>query len=436
LPTSVKGKGRHWWGGRRHEHLHFETKQHSRRRARLKHVLIPIFVVVMVFAAASVKAAAAPEPDLSARRVGPPSVRLAGQAPEPAWPATGQASIEVEGLPPLGTSGGTKPVPIASLAKVMTAYVLLQDHPLTAGHNGYSVTVTPADVADYESRLATAQSVVEVQSGEVLTELQLLQGLLVPSANNFAAIIATHEAGSIAAFVSEMNAAAAKLGMTHTTYTDPAGLDPTTVSTAGDQMTLAAHVMANPLFAQIVASPYVVLPVVGVVDNFNTAVGHNGYIGIKTGSDSTAGGCLMFANTQVLDGHPTTVLGVVLGQDTGTQNTAALIGAAVNASTTLVRSVVPSVALRTVLPKGAVVGSVTNPQGRRVPLTTTSSLNEMGYGGEIVPLTLTLHPVGSKLTAGATVGRVSAGNGGPSAAVTAGSTMPPVSFTWKLLHDY
>ena len=436
FPTSAKSKERHWWGGRKHDYLHFETTQHSRRRARAKHILIPVVIVVLLFVAASIKAETASDPQLTLNRSEPDSVLLSGAAPAPAWPATGQASIEIEGLPPLGTSGGSTPVPIASLAKVMTAYVLLQDHPLTSGQSGYSVTVDPADVADYDARAAAAQSTVKVANDEVLSELQLLQGLLVPSANNFAAIIATHEAGSIPAFVAEMNKYAAELGMTHTTYTDPAGLAASTVSTASDQMILAAKVMADPLFAQIVASPYVALPVAGVVDNFNTAVGHNGYVGIKTGSDSAAGGCLMFANTKTLDGHPITVLGVVIGQDPGTQNTAALIGAAVNASTALVDSVVSAVAVRTVLPKGAVVGSVVNPQGQKVDLKTTSALTEMTYGGEHVPLTVTLHHIGTSLRAGDTVGQISVSGGGPITTVVAEADMPAVTFAWKLLHDF
>lgn len=436
IPGPARHSSRRWWGGRRHDHLHFETKKHSRRRSHLRHILIPVAVVIVLLGAASIRALTAPDPDLATTRAIPAAEVLSGRPPAPAWPATGQAAVEVEGLPPLGSSGGEEPVPIASLTKIMTAYVVLQAHPLAAGQNGFTITVTPADVADYDARAAQAQSVVPVIGGETLTELQLLEGLLVPSANNFAEILASHSTGSTTAFVTQMNDWAARLGMTHTTYTDPAGLAATTVSTATDQLILAGRAMADPVFAQIVAMPSVFLPVVGAAANFNTAVGHNGYVGIKTGSDSTAGGCLAFANVQPVDGRKVTILGVVLGQDTGAVSTPVLIGAAVDASNALVASVRTAVAMRTVLPQGSVVAVVHNAQGHRVDLTTASSVGEIGYGGEQVPLSLSLRQAGRTLRAQEQVGRVSAGAGGPSSVVVAGKTMPAVTFSWKLLHDF
>jgi len=70
---------------------------------------------------------------------------------------------------------------------------------------------------------------------EQLTELQALQALLLPSANNIAAVLARWDGGSAGRFVARMNATARSLGMTHTRYTDPSGYDDATVSTAADQ---------------------------------------------------------------------------------------------------------------------------------------------------------------------------------------------------------
>jgi len=95
--------------------------------------------------------------------------------------------------------------------------------------------------------------------------------------------------------------------MSQTTYTDPSGFEETTVSTASDQVKLARVAMADPAFAEIVAKPSTVLPVVGRVLNYNELVGHDGYIGIKTGSDSAAGGCLLFAKEMTVGGHTFTV---------------------------------------------------------------------------------------------------------------------------------
>ncbi len=235
--------------------------------------------------------------------------------------------MAVEGLGSLGTSGGAAPVPIASVAKVMTAYLVLRDDPLGPGEEGFTMEVTEADVEDFRRRIDSDQSVVAVEAGEVLSERQMLEALMLPSANNVAVMLAVHEARSVGAFVAEMNEAAAELGMRKTRYTDPSGLEDTTVSTAVDQLKLAREAIADPTFAEIVAMPSTVLPVAGEVANFNALVGHEGFVGIKTGSDEAAGGCLLFAKKVEVGGHIRTVLGAVLGQRDGDLVQAALAAA-------------------------------------------------------------------------------------------------------------
>lgn len=244
-----------------------------------------------------------------------------------AWPGEGEAAVAVEGLGSLGTSGSGEPVPIASLAKVMTAYLVLREHPLEPGEEGFTITITPEDVEDLQRRLDLGQSVVAVEAGEVLSERQALEALLLPSANNVAALLAVHQAGSVEAFVAEMNEAAAELGMRNTHYTDPSGYEDSTVSTAADQLKIGRAAMADPTFAEIVAMPSTVLPVAGEVANYNQLVGREGFVGIKTGSDEAAGGCLLFAKRIQVGGRTRTVLGAVLGQRQGDLVEAALASA-------------------------------------------------------------------------------------------------------------
>src|SRR5207244_12624635 len=115
-------------------------------------------------------------------------------------------------------------------------------------------------------------------------------------------------------FVAQMNSTARPLGMTRTRYTDPSGYDDATISTAADQMRIVALAMRLPVFASIVATPSVTLPVAGTVHNTNTLLGHNGFVGVKTGSDRAAGGCFAFRAIRVVHGKRTTITGVVLGQ--------------------------------------------------------------------------------------------------------------------------
>jgi hypothetical protein len=123
---------------------------------------------------------------------------------------------------------------------------------------------------------------VTIAAGEPLTERQALQALLLPSANNIAAVLARWDTGSVARFVVRMNATARSLGVTYTRYTDPSGYDDATVSTAADQVRLVDRAMRLPVFASIVATPSASLPVAGTVHNTNTLLGHNGFVGVKT----------------------------------------------------------------------------------------------------------------------------------------------------------
>jgi len=155
---------------------------------------------------------------------------------------------------------------------------------------------------------------VPIVAGERLTERQALQALLLPSANNIAAVLARWDSGSAARFVAHMNATARSLGMTRTRYTDPSGYDDATVSTATDQLRIVERAMRLPVLANIVATTSATLPVTGTVHNTNTLLGRNGFVGVKTGSDKAAGGCFAFRAIRLVHGKPTTITGVVLGQ--------------------------------------------------------------------------------------------------------------------------
>jgi serine-type D-Ala-D-Ala carboxypeptidase (penicillin-binding protein 5/6) len=233
--------------------------------------------------------------------------------PSTVWPADGQAAVQI-GQSQVQAGPNQHAAAIASVAKVMTAYLVLLDHPLRPGEDGPTITLTDADVADTDRRREQDESVVPIAAGEQLTELQALQALLLPSANNIAAVLARWDAGSVDRFLGRMNATARSLGMTHTRYTDPSGYDDATVSTAADQVRIVVRAMRLPVFASIVATPSATLPVAGTVHNTNTLLGHDGFVGVKTGSIAAAGSCFAFRAIRWIDGKRTTITGVVLGQ--------------------------------------------------------------------------------------------------------------------------
>jgi len=218
---------------------------------------------------------------------------------------------------------------------VMTAYLTLRRYPLDGDAEGFTITVTAAQAQAAAESAAESQSVVAVRAGEQLTERQLLEGLLIPSGNNFAQMLAVHMAGSETRFTADMNAEARALGMSQTNYSDPSGFDPDTVSTAADQLRVLRRAMRFPVFRQIVSMAVVTLPVAGTLTNYNPLIAE-GYAG-KTGSDSAAKGCLAFFTDVTAGGHRLAAVGVVMGQGEGS-DTSALLAAAGEAAKQLVDS--------------------------------------------------------------------------------------------------
>ncbi|MBR7835511.1 D-alanyl-D-alanine carboxypeptidase [Actinospica durhamensis] len=242
------------------------------------------------------------------------SYTVAGRAPALPWPAQGESYLYVEGVGPIGSSGPQDAeVPIASVTKTMTAYQVLLDHPLAADEDGPTIEVSSALFGASRSADAS-ESGIQIVQGELLTERQALESMLLPSAGNMARLLAAWDAGSVPAFVDRMNAQARALGMRHTSYADPAGIDALSRSTAGDQVTLGEQVLRNPAMAGIVDLKSARVPVAGLLTNTNHLLGVDGDIGIKTGSTSAAGGCLLFATRTMVGGVPVTMVGAVLGQ--------------------------------------------------------------------------------------------------------------------------
>jgi D-alanyl-D-alanine carboxypeptidase (penicillin-binding protein 5/6) len=156
------------------------------------------------------------------------------------WPRAREAAVTVDGFGKVWSSGGETEVPTASVAKMMTAYVVLRDHPLAADADGPVLTVAAEDAEEYESDVHAGDSTAKVAAGERLTEREALEALLLPSADNVAMLLAAWDAGSKSAFAAKMNDVARSLGMDHTDYTDPSGLSASTVSTATDQLIRSA----------------------------------------------------------------------------------------------------------------------------------------------------------------------------------------------------
>lgn len=303
----------------------------------------------------------------------PTSYKISGPAPRVAWPKHAESDAEILGVGNLGQRGGDAPEAIASVTKMTTALLVVKAHPLALGENGPTLTMTPADYQIYTADKAANDSVCAIAPGEKLSEFQLLEGLLLPSGDNLATVLAQWVAGTQSAFVAKMNAYAVSLGLHHTHYGDPSGLKNTT-SIPRDQMKIAVQFASNPVLAEIASLGQATLPVAGTVYNVNYAVGHDHITGLKTGSILT-GNFAMSASIHV-DGHTLTGIGVILGTG-GVQPliTALHDGEAMaNSFQTIPRSV-------TVLRSGQVVGYLNVPGEGKVPVTIHSTVTKFGWGG-------------------------------------------------------
>ena len=232
-------------------------------------------------------------------------IHLVGSAPVLPWPSNGEAAVAVEGVGSLGQVRASRPIPVAGLASVLTAYVVLRDHPLASGAAGPSITVTPATVTAYQAGTALGESEVAVAAGENLTELQALEGLLVDSGNDIATLLADWDAGSIGAFVVKMNRTASDLRLGSTHITDPSGQDAATTSTPDNLIRLGEAAMSLRTLRQIVDLGQANLPMAGLVYNLDFDLGLDGIVGIETGSDAAANGCYLFAAERQVSAAPT-----------------------------------------------------------------------------------------------------------------------------------
>ncbi|MFF3930086.1 D-alanyl-D-alanine carboxypeptidase [Streptomyces hirsutus] len=329
------------------------------------------------------------------------------------WPATGQAALDVQGIGTFGSSGEQKPLPIASVAKVMTTYLILRDHPLKSGAKGPMIKID--DAAEKQSG-AKDESTVHVTSGDEFSQREALEAVLIASANNVARLVARWDAGSEEAFVEKMNKAAKDLGMTNTTYTDPSGLNNTTVSTAVDQVKLARAAMKQPAFREIAAMMSYDDYKGKNWSNWNQLVGSNGVVGIKTGTTTSALGNLVFAAKKDVDGETRTIVGAVVRQPAGGADNSILAGA-LSAGDRLIRAAQEALESTTVLKKGTVVGYVDDGLGGHTPVALTEDVKAAGWAGLKVKLTFTGGELPHRAKAGTEVGSLAVGDGTNSGAV-------------------
>ncbi|MBX3195996.1 MAG: D-alanyl-D-alanine carboxypeptidase [Microbacteriaceae bacterium] len=244
----------------------------------------------------------------------PEHVEAPGAAADLDFPGYGASAVGAIGFPGvLAASGSGKPLPIASITKIVTALVVLQEHPLGVGEAGPKVTMTSADVAYHDAYLKVNGTVEPVKAGQVYTQRELLDLTLIESANNYATTLAVWAFGSEDAFATAARGWLEAHGLSGITVSEPTGLSSANRATASDLVELARIALADPLIAEIVGTRTVTLHDVGKLENSNELLGMHGVTGIKTGTLDPYGANLLFSADALIGQSTVTIVGVVLG---------------------------------------------------------------------------------------------------------------------------
>ncbi|HRH93085.1 MAG TPA: serine hydrolase [Candidatus Peribacteria bacterium] len=207
----------------------------------------------------------------------------------PALSASGAMLIDLDSGEELFSVNADTPRPMASLTKIMTALIVLEHHSLDE-------TVTIPPIAE-----TIGGSTLKAKPGQRLKLSAMLKALLLPSANDVAYSLAVFHGRTVSNFVSDMNERAAALGMSHTHFNNPAGLDSQQqYSSPRDLAWLTVAALRQPAFratvgmrsATIVSADGTEFP----LTNTNEMLHYNDSVfGVKTGTTDSAGECLIVA---------------------------------------------------------------------------------------------------------------------------------------------
>ncbi len=344
------------------------------------------------------------------------------------WPTIGQAAIGAKGYGVLDQHSDEQPRPMASINKVLTALAVLQKKPMSKGQTGPVITLTDDDVRLYKQYLEAGGSVTRVEVGEQITQYQVLQAMLLPSANNMADSLAIWAYGSMDQYLQAANNFALTLGMTKTKIADASGLSANTVSTPTDLIRLGEAAMNNDVVAEIVAQTTATLPVQGRVPNLNFLLGNNGTNGIKTGNTDEAGGCFLgSAQVDAPNNQKITVLVAVMA--------ASNLEAVLRDSGQLLSVARSGFGSRELLAKGTVVGYYDVPWQGQILARSNEPITIFGWKNMPAKINVSLEPLRQQ-SANAKVGTVKAILGKQAITIDANidETLGMPSLGWRFRH--
>ncbi|MCR2815403.1 D-alanyl-D-alanine carboxypeptidase family protein [Microbacterium jiangjiandongii] len=342
------------------------------RRSPLRpSVLVPTLSVVAVIALYVLTTLLWPlhalPPTVSPATIAP----LSAPAAAPAWPQEGSAALGVDGI--TGTvASASDPTSIASLTKVVTSLMVLEEMPLTPGEQGPEYRFTSADQSEYWAYRERGESALPVPVDGTLTQYQLLQGILISSANNYADRLASELWPSNRVFADAAESWLAQQGLTGITIVDPSGIGDDNAAEPAALVALAERAMANPVIAEIVRMPSAELPGAGLIENTNALLADPGVVGVKTGALWEHFN-LLVAKDIVVGETPVRLFAAILGQFDGEERNVT--------ARAMLAQLESELQQRPTVAAGTITGEVTTAWGERVDMVTSADASVVLWNG-------------------------------------------------------
>lgn len=408
----------------------------TRRRRGFIITAICLFLLVATIGAYIAWALSAPvnPPAVTAQTPQAPAVDAASIAAPPvaasAISVSGADAYLGEGASGIwSSSGSSEALPIASITKLITALVILDAVPLASADDpGPTITFGKSDHDLYDEYYVLGATIAPMPTGTALSLHDVLAAMLIPSASNYAEALSSHVFGSQNAFLGATREWLSAHGLSGTTITEPTGISPRNTSTPADLLAIAKLAAANPVIAQIVATPSITLPGAGLLHNTNGLLGTSGISGLKTGTLGEGTYSLLYTATLVVGTpDPLAVTGVILGGSSRES-----VNASVIAALDGIRSGFHTVPVATA---GQEVGTISSPWGSTARLVIGEETSIFTWSDTPITVTMDIETPPTYRD-GSAVGTVTwtAGPNTVTARVEIKGSIDPPTEWWRLTH--
>lgn len=348
------------------------------------------------------------------------------------WPEQGRAAVGFINKNTKETNcrtfGDTEKFPTASIAKIITSLVILEKYPLTENYDGPIITMTESDIARLNATIQQSGSFVAIHAGEQLTERQILQGILMASANNLADGLAVWAFGSLENYraaaeiwLKENNLSNIKIG------SDASGLDPETQASSADLCKLILIASQNSAFTQIVSTKSVTFPLIGELKNTNSLIEQENIIGGKTGFTPEAGyGFVTLVNIDVNNSNQLAAV-AVLGQSSYDE--------AFSQTQKLIDSLENNLTVHNLAKKGQIIGQVNSDWNKKIDLIAQDNIDVISWIDEPAKYEIFSYTENRRsLQANKSIGKVYFS--GKSVNIMTKTELSHPNFLWRILHGF